>query len=127
MTCVRRVAYLTLYPLEKEGRTRIIIADCEPNAALCEVRVVHESDVPPPLPRMFWTKDGRGIVLMAMRQRLFAVDIETGETVGGLPKERHHWPRRNPAAESRGVQVTLSDWRRQVAEFIREHGGLYVP
>ena len=122
-----RVAYLTLYPLDKKKRTRIIIADCEPNASLVKVRAAYETDAPPPMPRLFWTRDGKGIVLMAMRQRLFAVNIETGATSGGLPKKGHEWPHANPESESVTSQIRLSQWRKEVDGFIRKHGGIYFP
>lgn len=123
----RRTAYLTLAPIDDKQRTRIIVADVEPDASFANVRFVHESGSPPPKPyRLFWTRDGKGLVLMVMRRKILGLDIETGRVAGGLPEESHEWPRRNAAAESVKSQMQLARWAREVDAFIREHGGLYV-
>jgi len=124
-----RAAYLTLVPVDGKKRTRIIISDGERKAWFCRVRVVHESGAPPPRPpppRLFWTKDGKGLVLMVLRKMIFGVDTESGEVAGGLPEKGNEWPRHTAAAESIKAQMQLSRWRRAVETFVREHGGIYV-
>ncbi len=123
----RRTAYLTLAPIDDKQRTRIIVSDGERDASFCKVRLVHESGSPPPEPyRLFWTRDGNGLVMMIRRRKILGLDIETGRVAGGLPAESHEWPRRNAAAESVKTQMQLARWAREVDAFIREHGGLYV-
>ena len=84
------------------------------------------SGAPPPQPRLFWTKDGKGLVLMVLRKKILGLDLESGRVAGGLPEKGNEWPRRTAAAESVKAQMQLSRWRREVETFIREHGGIYV-
>lgn len=121
-----RTAYLTVVTLDKKKRTRIIISDGERDASFLKVRLVHESGAPPPRRRLFWTRDGKGLVLMVLRKKILGVDLESGQVAGGLPEKGHEWPRRTAAAESVKTQMQLSRWRREVEAFIREHGGIYV-
>lgn len=119
------VAWLTIAPAEKG--VRLVLSTGRDEDSFLRVRHVHTAASAPPEPRLHWTKDGKGIVLFVRNRKLFAVDVETGATTGALPEARHEWPREQPAAESTDTRRRFSQAQRDVAEFVVNHGGIYVP
>lgn len=116
-------AYLTVAPDGKGVRLIFSIAGAADTFA--RVLHVHAADAKPPEPTLFWTKDGKAVVLASRRRRIFAVDRD-GETTGTLPVASHEWPAADPALESVAVQRVLSAAARDVDHFVRAHGGIYV-
>lgn len=117
-----RDVYLTL---TKQGDgARLVLAQGAPQATFLKVVHVHETESHLPRLRLHWTKDGQGIVLQTGDQRPFAVDID-GNVTGALPARAHEWPTPD-GYQSPAVRRRFSQARRDVAEFIQNHGGLYV-
>ncbi len=117
-----REAYLTL---TKSGDgARMVLAHGLPQAAFLDVVYEHETESQLPRLRLHWTKDGQGIVLQAGDERPFAVDLD-GNATGALPAKAHEWPTRD-GYRSPDVRRRFSQARRDVAEFIQNHGGLYI-
>jgi hypothetical protein len=117
-----RVAYLTVV---KQGEgARLILAHGAPQATFLSVVHVHRTESHMPRLRMHWTRDGQAIVLQTGHERPFAVDVD-GNVTGILPVHTHEWP--TPGGyKSPDVRRRFSQARRDVAEFIQNHGGLYV-
>jgi hypothetical protein len=118
-------AFLTIHPLGEE-RVRMILAEGEVDAPFLRVRHTHRAESAPPRPRLFWTSDGEGLVLSVRRERLFAVHLPTGETIGDLPERSHDWPAAVPDVESVAHRRRFSLAEKNVSLFIRDHGGLYI-
>jgi hypothetical protein len=102
-----------------------VLASGSRDALLLPVHVARDMDEPPASLRVFWTKDGRGLVIASHRRRIFAVDVEGG-TVGVLPERKADWPPPPGAFESVASKRRLSQAERDVAEFVVDHGGLHV-
>lgn len=117
-----REAYLTL--TKRGDGARLVLAHGLPQAAFLEVVHVHETESHLPRLQLLWTKDGQGIVVQAGAGRPFAVDLE-GNVTGALPAQAHEWPTRD-GYTSPAVRRRFSQARRDVAEFIQKHGGLYI-
>ena len=120
-----RVAYLTLVP-RGDGVQKIVFAQGEIQSALLKVMHEHEARGTPPRPRLFWTRDGAGVVFVALRRRLFALGLD-GEVIGALPEQAEEWPQDNPGVESVAARRRFSKARMEVDAYIEEHGGLFVP
>jgi hypothetical protein len=114
-------AYLTL-AAHGDG-VRLVFATGD--GTFVPVLHVHEMDKLPPAVRLLWTRDGRALVVCARDQRLFAVDLD-GTVAGILPGKAADWPAERGAFESVAVRRRLSAARREVAEFVVNHGGLHV-
>jgi hypothetical protein len=118
-----RMAYLTV--VERGDGARLVLAQGPRHASFLRVVHVHDTNSAPSYLRLGWTQDGRGIVIRIGYDRPFAVDLD-GEVTGALPVHSHEWP--NPDGyRSPDVRRRFSQARRDVAEFIQDHGGLYVP
>lgn len=118
-----RMAYLTV--VEQGDGAQLVLAHGPRRATFLDVVHVHETESPPPHLRLLWTKDGQGIVIRIGNDRPFAVDLE-GRVTGALPVHAHEWP--TPGGyRSPDVRRRFSRARRDVAEFVQNHGGLYVP
>ena len=117
-----RTVYLTT--VEQGEGASLVLAHGAPEATFLDVVHVHETESRPPRVRLHWTKDGQGIVLQAGYERPFAVDLD-GKVTSALPVHAHEWP--TPGGyQSPAVKSRFSQARRDVAEFIQNHGGLYV-
>jgi hypothetical protein len=120
------VGYLTI-ATRPEG-TRMILAAGAPFASFLRVLHVHEATIPPPVElHLYWTNDGRGLVVRVHEEEkaIFAVDLD-GAPTGMLPADRREWARRGEFVPP-DVQERLSRARRDVAEFVVRHGNLYPP
>lgn len=115
-------AYLTL-SASGDG-VELVLAAGDDDATLLPVLVAQGMDGRPASLRLFWTKDGRGLVIMSQRRRIFAIDLDGG-TVGVLPERKADWPPPN-AFESIASKRRLSQAERDVAEFVVNHGGIHV-
>ncbi|MHC4550875.1 MAG: hypothetical protein ACYTEZ_19135 [Planctomycetota bacterium] len=118
------MAYLTTEPVG-EG-ARIILAHGEPGASFLDVAHVHESASKPEPIKILWTKDGTAIVFSIHHFPYMAIDLD-GETTGELPVESHEWPKPDGGYTSPDVRRRFSQARRDVAEYIGRHGGIFVP
>jgi len=120
------VAFLTVVP-DDEG-ARIVVAQGEPGAAFLAVLHDHRTNSRPPELRLGWTKDGKGLFVVAEGERkpAFAVDLG-GNAIGRLPVEAHEWPQKEDAYVPTEVRRRVSQARVDVARFLKEHGGIYVP
>jgi hypothetical protein len=116
-------AYLTL-SAHHDG-VGLVLAAGASDATLLPVLAAREMDEPPASLRIFWTKDGRGLVVVSHRRRIFAVDLDGG-TVGVLPERKADWPPPPGSFESVASKRRLSQAEREVAEFVVNHGGLHV-
>jgi hypothetical protein len=120
-----RVAYLTI--AEREGGARLIVAAGEPLAAFLRVLHVEDTSGVPPEIHVYWTSDGKAVVLRLHEEKdpVFAVDLD-GETTGDLPSEPREWP---AAGEYRHADVAarFSLARKEVFKLIQAHGGLAPP
>ena len=117
-----RTVYLTV--VQQGDGAHLVLAHGAPQATFLDVVHVHETESRMPRLRLHWTKDGQGIVLQAGYERLFAVDLD-GNVTGALPVHAHEWP--TPGGyQSPAVKRRFSQARRDVAEFIQNHGDLYV-
>lgn len=119
-------AYLTVMPIGPHRETRLVISTGGRDDAFLRVRHVHESESAPPKPRLFWTNDGKGVVFQVQRLRPFALDLESGETIGALADRHHEWPREAPGAQSREAADRLALDRKAVDAFIKRRGGLFI-
>jgi len=120
-----RVAYLTTVSTG-EG-VRLILATGEPFAAFLRIAHVHETaSVPPKELHLYWTNDGKGLVVRVHEEKdaAFAVDLD-GNVTGELPVEAREWP--GASYVPGDVQERFSRARMEVARFIREHQGLASP
>jgi hypothetical protein len=117
-----RMAYLTT--VERGDGARLVLAHGPPRATFLVVAHVHETESRPPRVGLYWTKDGQGIVFQAGNERPFAIDLD-GNRIGTLPVGAHEWPTRD-GYQSPTVKRRFSQARRDVAEFIGDHGGLYI-
>ncbi|MHC4972427.1 MAG: hypothetical protein ACYTG3_08850 [Planctomycetota bacterium] len=117
-----RTVYLTV--AERGDGARMVLAHGPPEAPFLEVAHVHDTKSRPPRVQLHWTRDGKGIVLQMKSQRPFAIDLD-GNVTGLLPVHAHEWPTRD-GYESPAVKRRFSQARRDVAEFIQTHGGLYI-
>ncbi|MHC4223373.1 MAG: hypothetical protein ACYSUN_05230 [Planctomycetota bacterium] len=120
-----RIAYLTLQSTDAGSGARLILASGRPEDRLLEVRMVRSLESAPPRVRVYWTKDGEGLVLSVRNKRLLALAMD-GREVGWLPSKSHEWPSEVPYAESLDTQRKLSQAQRDVAEFVKTHGGIYL-
>lgn len=119
-----RAAWLTIAP--KGNGVRLVLSEGRGEAPLLRVRLVHDAESAPPEPKLFWTKDGKGVVVAVRGRRLLAVDVESGAVTGALPSETGAWPSEVPAAEPVSARIRFSQAQRDVAEFVVSHGGLHV-
>jgi hypothetical protein len=117
------IAYLTV--AERGDGARIVLTHGPPEATFLDVVHVHDTKSAPPHLRLAWTRDGQGIVIRIGNERPFAVDLD-GHVTGALPVYAHEWTAEG-GYESPAVRRRFSQARRDVAEFIQVHGGLYVP
>jgi hypothetical protein len=120
-----RIAYLTLQSADSETGTRLILATGRPEDRLLDVRLVRSLESFPPRVRVYWTKDGEGLVLSVRNKRILALGTD-GTQVGWLPSKSHEWPSEVPYAESLDTQRKLSQAQRDVAEFVKTRGGIYL-
>jgi len=119
------VAYLTV--AQTETGARIIVAHGEPLAPYLRVACVREVRGRPGPLRLAWTRDGQVLVLRAGNEfkPCFAVDLE-GNVTGALPSEPREWPPEDSDAYVQpDVQLRFQQARRDVAEVVVRHGGLY--
>lgn len=119
-----QVAYLTIAP--RGDGVRLVLSAGPDEASFLRVRHVHDADSAPPAPKVFWTKDGKGVVVAVRRRRLLAVDLDTGAVTGALPSRSHEWPADVAGAESVETRRRFTQAQRDVAEFVVNHGGLHV-
>jgi hypothetical protein len=120
-----QTAFLTIAPVGEGSAVRMIVASGEAGGPFLCVRHVHRADSPPPKPRLYWTRDGEGIVLTVRSRRLLGLDLDGG-VAGWLPEERHEWPSAAFKGESPATQRRLTRAERDVAEFVKNHHGIYV-
>jgi hypothetical protein len=120
-----RIAYLTLKSTDAEGGKRLILATGRPEDRLLKVRLVRSLESTPPRVRVYWTKDGEALILSVRNKRLLALATD-GREVGWLPSKSHEWPSEVPYAESLNTQRKLSQAQRDVAEFVKSRGGIYL-
>lgn len=119
------VAYLTV--AHTEAGARIVVAHGEPGAPYLGIACVREVRGRPGPLHLSWTRDGQVLVLRAGNEfkPSFAVDLE-GHVTGALPSEPREWPpERSDAFVPPDVQLRFQQARRDVAEVIVRHGGLY--
>ncbi len=120
-----RVAYLTT--VSTADGARLILATGGPFATFLRIAHVHETaSVPPKELHLYWTNDGKGLVVRVHEEKdaAFAVDLD-GNTTGVLPVEAREWP--GPDYVPGDVKERFSRARMEVAGFIREHKGLAAP
>lgn len=129
-----QVAYLTI--VSRDGEARLILAAGEPFASFLKVLHVHEttgdlpalsSDEGEPL-HLYWTNDGKGLVVRVHEQAepAFAVDLQ-GNVTGALPAEAREWPVKPGLFVPGDVEHRFSTARKDVAKFVQEHKGLAPP
>jgi hypothetical protein len=116
-------AYLTMSA--RSDGIAFVLAAGDDDATLLPVLAARDMDEPPASLRLYWTKDGRGLVVASYRRRIFAVDLD-GETVGVLPEHKADWPEPPSKFEPTPRKRRLSHAERDVAEFVVNHGGLHV-
>jgi len=119
-----RIAYLTTVPGE-DGAVRMLFADGLASDALFGIRYVHDSGGAPPSPQLVWTRDGQVLVFRSRTRGLMALGLD-GAVIGHLPVRAADWPQEDPNHESVAARREFSLARKQVDEFVREHGGFYV-
>ncbi len=119
-----RVAYLTI--AAKEDGVRLILSTGEPFATFLRIAHVHETASVPKELHLYWTNDGKGLVVRVHEEKdaTFAVDLD-GNATGELPVETREWAS-GPEAPA-DVQRRFSLARMEVSKFIREHQGLAPP
>jgi hypothetical protein len=121
-----RVAYLTIVSREKGAR--LVLATGKDMATFLQVRHVHDSESNPPLLHLYWTRDGKGVVLRVHEEEdaWFAIDVD-GNAIGHLPSEEREWASGPEAFVPPDVKKLRSDARHAVWKFQTEHGGLLPP
>ncbi|HEX5137957.1 MAG TPA: hypothetical protein VFY93_13355 [Planctomycetota bacterium] len=120
-----KVAYLTV--ASREGGTRFIIAAGEPMAAFLKVLHVADAKGMPPGLHVYWTKDGKAVVVRLEDEKdaVFAVDLD-GEVTGAMPEEPREWAAPGEFVPP-DVSKRLSLARKEVFYLIQAHGGLMPP
>jgi len=125
---VGRDAYLTVAPRGDGKQSRLVFAVGTDDEAFLDVVFVHESEAWPPVeprpPRLFWTKDGSGVVFMVLRHKLLGIEPDSGKIVGGLPVSGNTWPRPTNAAMSSDALKRLKESMAAVDRWIAGRGGL---
>jgi len=120
-----KVAYLTV--ASRRAGTRFILAAGEPMAAFLKVLYTVDAEGMPPELHVYWTNDGKAVVVRLENQKdpVFAVDLD-GEVTGAMPKEPREWAAPGEFVPP-DVSKRLSRARMEVFELIRAHGGLSPP
>jgi len=121
-----RIAYLTIEPTSSDGAVRLMFAEGAASDPLFEIRYVHDVAGAPPKPQLVWTKDGQVIVFRSRTRGLLALGPD-GALIGKLPLIAEDWPQTDPNVERISAREEFSRARMEVDQFVREHGGFFVP
>lgn len=118
-----RAAWLTQVPTP-EG-CRLVVSQGDPADTLPRLLLVHEAEGTPPRLRLYWTADGAGVIVSIGDQPHLALGID-GEVVGALPERASEWPQESVALEPTGARLRFSEAKRDVAEYLKRHGGIHA-